>query len=240
MNKISSLFKTKIVGLKSSGLYVLVIISIFFSACSSDKNENNSNRDTISNVDTPQVNDIRVDKPDTLDNGVPPPPPVKILEIVKFVPPVVVDEPPPPDIPERIVYADDGNWKSDQNGDEPIMDLEGTIDIPMPQSDVFLAVEQMPEFVGGEVAMMQFIKDNMKYPEAAKSNGVEGKVKVKFTVNKNGSLSDFNIISKEKLGYGCEEEAIRLIKSMPNWKPGKQNGNAVNVYYYVPITFRLF
>lgn len=103
-----------------------------------------------------------------------------------------------------------------------------------------LHVEIMPTFIGGESEMMDFIAKNVVYPKKAIANAIEGTVKVKFTVDQIGNVKDLQIVSKEKLGYGCEEEALRVIRIMPRWNPGLQNGEPVNVYFHLPIKFRLF
>lgn len=98
-------------------------------------------------------------------------------------------------------------------------------------------VEQMPEYPGGKDAMMKFLKDNIKYPEEAKKKGIEGKVVLQFVVDKSGKLSNIKII--RSLGGGCDEEAIRVVSSMPTWKPGFHNGKQVSVFYTLPMIFEL-
>ncbi len=117
--------------------------------------------------------------------------------------------------------------------DQPVQDP------PIVGSENYNVVEQMPEFPGGQDAMMKFISKNLRYPENAVENNVEGKVVVKFIVNTQGAIRDIEVISKIKYGYGLEEEAIRVLKIMPRWTPGKLNGKPVNVYFSLPISFRL-
>jgi len=95
----------------------------------------------------------------------------------------------------------------------------------------------MPEFVGGEIELSKFLSKNILYPKLAKENNIEGRVIVRFVVEKDGSISNTDIL--RKLGFGCDEEVIRLIKTMPKWVPGKQNGKPVRVYYTLPIVFKL-
>ncbi|MEJ8803582.1 energy transducer TonB [Pontibacter sp. H249] len=104
-------------------------------------------------------------------------------------------------------------------------------------SDIFINAEEMPEFVGGEKAMLQFIGRKIKYPAAAQRENIEGLVVVTFVVTKSGDISDVEII--KGLGYGTDEEAVRVVKAMPKWKPGKQNGRLVAVRYTLPIRFSL-
>ncbi len=118
--------------------------------------------------------------------------------------------------------------------------------VPVAKDEPFTAVQEMPQFLAGdrdksESAMMKYIIENIVYPKDALKKKIEGKVRVKFTVSNTGEILDVHIISKDKLGYGCEEEAIRVIESMPNWKkPGTQNGIPVFVYFNIPINFRIY
>ena len=102
---------------------------------------------------------------------------------------------------------------------------------------IFTAVEQMPQFPGGEVAMNKFIADNLKYPELSKKDKPSGKVYLRFVVSKEGKLCDARIV--RSLDAYCDKEALRVIRSMPEWIPGKQNGINVSVYYIVPVVFSL-
>lgn len=101
----------------------------------------------------------------------------------------------------------------------------------------FITVEDMPVFPGGESAMQKFVADNLKYPESAQKAGVQGRVTVRFIVGKTGEISDVRVI--RGIDPECDAEAVRMIQSMPNWTPGKQNGIAVPVYFTLPIVYRL-
>jgi protein TonB len=107
----------------------------------------------------------------------------------------------------------------------------------MPKIEIFEFVEQMPEYVGGEDKLNQYLNENLTYPAKDKEMGIEGRVICTFIVNEDGSLSDVRI--SRGISQECNLEAIRLIKNMPNWKPGKQNGKSVKVYYSVPVIFNL-
>lgn len=100
---------------------------------------------------------------------------------------------------------------------------------------VYSMVSEQPSFPGGMQEMMKFISENRKYPAEAKAKDIHGKVIVAFVVERDGSLSDVKI--RRGIGYGCDEEAIRLIKSMPKWTPGKKNGKAVRVSMMLPVSF---
>jgi len=106
---------------------------------------------------------------------------------------------------------------------------------------VFESVEWRPEFPGGVDSLYKFIAQNIKYTPSARENGVEGRVIIAFVVNEDGTLSDVKSVlpASRKLGHGLEEEAIRVVKMMPNWKPGSQGGKLVKIKYTLPIMFKL-
>ena len=102
---------------------------------------------------------------------------------------------------------------------------------------VFDVVEVMPQFPGGQIAMLQYIMKNIKYPEQAMKEGIQGRVAVRFIVEKDGSISDVKpILSVHPL---LNKEAVRVVESMPKWTPGKQNGKPVRVRFNVPVMFKL-
>ncbi len=106
-----------------------------------------------------------------------------------------------------------------------------------PEDTVFTVVEKMPEFPGGMNGLMKFLTDNIKYPEVAKNNNIQGRVFVNFVIEKDGSVSHLKIL--RGIGGGCDEEAIRVVKMMPRWTPGEQRGEKVRVSYNLPIKFSL-
>lgn len=112
---------------------------------------------------------------------------------------------------------------------------------PAPKSEVstkvFDVVEEMPSFPGGQGALMSYLASNIKYPVVAQENGVQGRVIVSFVVERDGSISDVRVA--RSVDPSLDREAQRVVKSMPRWKPGKQNGSAVRVKYTVPVVFRL-
>ena len=102
---------------------------------------------------------------------------------------------------------------------------------------VFKIVEQMPEFPGGDEALMKLIQRNMQYPDMEKANDIQGRVIMGFIINEDGSVSD--IMVKKRVSPGIDKEAIRLIRMLPNFKPGRQQGKAVKVEYFLPIMFKI-
>ena len=105
------------------------------------------------------------------------------------------------------------------------------------ETKIFTVVEQMPMYPGGDAALMGYLRDNIKYPTVAAENGVQGRVVVGFVVERDGSITDVNIL--RGVDPSLDREAMRVVKSMPRWNPGKQNGSAVRVKYQVPVSFRL-
>ena len=102
---------------------------------------------------------------------------------------------------------------------------------------VFDVVEVMPQYPGGQIAMMKYIMENMKYPKQAMKEGIQGRVAVRFIVEKDGSIS--NVRPIHSVHTLLDKEAVRVVKSMPKWSPGKQHGKPVRVQLIVPIMFKL-
>lgn len=105
------------------------------------------------------------------------------------------------------------------------------------ETKIFTVVEQMPMYPGGDGALMGYLRDNIHYPTVAAENGVQGRVVVGFVVERDGSITDVKIL--RGVDPSLDREAMRVVKSMPRWNPGKQNGSAVRVKYQVPVSFRL-
>ena len=105
------------------------------------------------------------------------------------------------------------------------------------ETKVFDVVEQMPSFPGGDAELMKYLSTHIKYPVVAEENGIQGRVIATFVVERDGSISDVKVI--KSVDPSLDKEAIRVLKSMPKWIPGKQNGSAVRVKYTVPVTFKL-
>ncbi len=202
-------------------------------------------------IDLAKLKEEKVDdKP--LDLPPPPPPEQKPPEVatIKFLPPepkpddeVKNEEPPPPaEEIEKAVISNE--TKEGIESDEiaaappPVVEAPKAVEIEQPKEDeIFTTVEQNPEFPGGIKEMYGYIAKNLKYPSAAQRANVSGKVFAKFVVEKDGSLGEVQIL--KGIGFGCDEEAQRVLKSMPRWNPGKQNGRNVRVWFTMPISFVL-
>ena len=132
--------------------------------------------------------------------------------------------------------------KANTQGDVAIGVIEnevaiGVIDKEEPDPRVFDVVEQMPNFPGGQNALMNFLMNTIKYPAEAEKAGKQGRVVVQFVINKDGSISDAKVV--KSVDKTLDEEALRVINAMPKWTPGKQNGKDVRVKFTMPVTFKL-
>ena len=105
------------------------------------------------------------------------------------------------------------------------------------EQTIFEVVENMPDFPGGQAALMQYLAKNIKYPTIAQENGTQGRVIVQFVVNKDGSIVDAKVV--RSVDPYLDKEALRVINTMPKWKPGMQRGKPVRVKFTVPVMFRL-
>ena len=189
-------------------------------------------------IDTSQVvQDIEFEEeimPITEQENIPPPPP----------PPAEV----PQQVPEILNIVDDDQDVEDvqiQSNE----DLGEKVEIKQfvaptviekeepKEEEIFVVVEDMPEPPGGIAELMKFLGKNIKYPTIAQENGIQGRVVVEFVVNKDGTIVDPRVV--RGVDPSLDKEAIRVIMSMPKWKPGKQGGKPVRVKYTVPVTFRL-
>ncbi|MBC8004090.1 MAG: energy transducer TonB [Verrucomicrobia bacterium] len=199
-------------------------------------------------VEVTELSNIEIkaaEKPKEIIVDATPPPPLK--SSIKFTPPVIkpdeeVQEEEMIKTQEELTKTDvaisieDVKGTDEENGmdiaelNEKIVE-EDTVSAP------YTIVEQMPEFPGGELALRKWIGANVKYPAIATENGVQGKVFVNFVVDKDGRISTVKVV--RGVDSSLDKEAIRVIKSMPKWIPGKQNGETVRVSYTIPVNFVL-
>ncbi|WP_423147556.1 energy transducer TonB [Rubrolithibacter danxiaensis] len=190
--------------------------------------------------------------PPPVDEKTPPPPPPEPpkpkVDQVKFPPPVVVpkeqvrDEEPP--TVEELKTADpgqktiEGDPNADIRIDEPVGEAPKEAAVTEDNNIYnFAAIEVAPEFQGGQKGWAKYLGNNLRYPAIARENGISGRVTVQFVVEKDGSVTDIKVL--RGIGGGCDEEAVRVLKTAPKWKPGIQNGRPVRVSYVMPIVFQL-
>lgn len=160
------------------------------------------------------------------------------------------EEPPKPEekqaesqelnIVEDEVDVDDNlNIDAEADDDTEVDDYEPVeVDEPeVEEEEVFTVVEEQPSFPGGEEARRKYLRDNIEYPQMARESGIEGTVFVTFVVEPDGSITDVRVL--RGIGGGCDEEALRVVRNMPEWEPGKQRGKEVRVQFNMPIRFKL-
>ncbi len=156
--------------------------------------------------------------------------------------------PPPPPVPEVIeelnIVEDDVETESikidtEDNEDKVVISAPVAAPTVVEEEDnvIFQVVETMPSFPGGDQALFKFLGDNIRYPVIAQENGIQGRVICQFVVNRDGSIVDVEVV--RSVDASLDREAIRVIKTMPKWTPGKQRGKAVRVKYTLPVNFRL-
>ena len=157
--------------------------------------------------------------------------------------------PPPPPAVQEVevlnVVEDDVETETIEINTEDDKDVEVVIappvEAPVEEEEeevIFMVVETMPEFPGGQQALFKYLGENVKYPVIAQENGIQGRVICQFVVNKDGSIVDV-VVVRSSGEPSLDKEALRVINSMPKWKPGKQRGKPVRVKYTVPVNFRL-
>ena len=184
--------------------------------------------------------------PPPIDKNQPPPPkldvPPPVKTIIKFLPPKVTDKeiveeeemPTIEEVKQNDVGAENIEGTGEIIFDEPVQEVlkEGN-----DEDIIFTIVEQQAEYPGGLEAMAKFLQRNMKYPAVARRMSIEGSVFVSFVIDREGVLSDIQVV--KGISSECDKEAVRVIKLMPPWKPGKQNGKPVKCRFVLPIKFKL-
>lgn len=166
-------------------------------------------------------------------------------EIIQTRQEITPPQPPPPQI--SIINTVDNNVNIDK---ELEINIEATIDTKVEkyippsfedetiiEPEIFCPIESDPQFPGGMESLRNYLRENIHYPKMAQGANIQGKVYVSFTVEKDGSISNIKIL--KGIGGGCDEEAVRLVKNMPDWIPGKQRHKAVSVKFTLPIKFTL-
>ena len=155
--------------------------------------------------------------------------------------------PPAPETPEIIQVVEEKvetRIEINTEDDASKRQMEAFVPPPPPKpkveevtEEIFVVVEEQPEFPGGNTAMMKFLSDNIKYPVIAQENGIQGRVITNFVVERDGSITDVQVV--RGVDPSLDKEAIRVIQSMPKWKAGRQRGSAVRVRFTLPVVFRL-
>jgi len=165
----------------------------------------------------------------------PPPPPEQMEAQVKFTAPLIVDT-----VDEKVEIATTEEIINTSTNEEVVEEVVETNAVIQEEEEVinFYVIEEKPGFPGGEEAMIKWISANVKYPEIAKENGITGKVFVQFVINKEGKVTDVQVI--RGVDPYLDKEAVRVVSDMPAWTPGKQRGKTVKVSFQLPINFKLY
>lgn len=203
---------------------------------------------TVTEVEMANLEEQEVEKNEEIQPIVEAPPPPPLKSSIKFTAPVITKDENVKE-EEEIKTQDEMAQTNinisiadvqgvDTEDAQDIADFREVIAEPEPEEEKpYEAVEQMPQFPGGDAELMKFIYDNLRYPAVAQENGIQGRVILRFVVSKTGSIENVQVLRSPD--PSLEKEAIRVVKSMPNWIPGKQNGNNVPVYFTLPVTFKL-
>ena len=195
-------------------------------------------------VEAPKLTTVNLDQPPPITPNQPPPPKLDVpppVKTIKYVAPKVTKE----EVVEEEMPTQEALKQVEvstvtQEGTEQVVFEEPVQEVVQAGNDddmIFTVVEQQPEYPGGMEAMSKFIGKNLKYPSTARRMGVDGKVFVQFVVDKEGKISDVQVI--KGVSADCDKEAVRVVQMMPAWKPGKQNGKAVKARFVLPIRFKL-
>ncbi len=220
--------KADLEGKKTTWLLIgfVLILAVMFVAF--EWTERDKQVTTDSGVEMPIFEEemIPITEPEEPKQAPPPPEAPKVEEVLQ----IAENE---ADVQETTIQSsEDNNQAVDIKYVAPVVEEEEP-----EEAEIFMVVEEMPEFPGGMAECLKFLGKNIKYPTIAQENGVQGRVIVQFVVNQDGSIVDPVVV--RSVDPYLDKEALRVIKTMPKWKPGKQRGKAVRVKYTVPVTFKL-
>jgi len=203
-------------------VFTLAFVLFAFNYKSYDRSEG-SNIQRV--VDNPPEEIIPITKQEVKP---PPPPPPRQVTVINIVEDNV-------DVETDLEIDMEADQSTEVQDYAPI--AENRKEEEIVEMEIFTVVESMPSFPGGDAARMKFLQENIKYPQMARESGIQGTVYVTFVVEPNGKVSDVRVL--RGIGGGCDEEAVRVIQSMPKWEAGKQRGKAVRVQFNMPIKFTL-
>ena len=217
-------------------------------------NTYNQNKQKEKITDVVQMSDISMKNAEVpkenIEKRYEAPPPVELKSTIKFTAPVIMDDNKVNEnnqitsqdelVGAKVEISTTTVIGTDEQFGKNIADLEKdklVVGEKAPDEEVHIVVEQPPSFPGGDAALMEYLNNNISYPAIAVDMNIQGKVTCSFVVGKDGSIQDVRV--ERSVDGSLDKEAVRVIKSMPRWIPGRQGGNAVKVKYYLPVTFRL-
>ena len=217
-------------------------------------NTYNQNKQKEKITDVVQMSDISMKNAEVpkenIEKRYEAPPPVELKSTIKFTAPVIMDDNKVNEnnqltsqdelVGAKVEISTTTVIGTDEQFGKNIADLEKdklVVGEKAPDEEVHIVVEQPPSFPGGDAALMEYLNNNISYPAIAVDMNIQGKVTCSFVVGKDGSIQDVRV--ERSVDGSLDKEAVRVIKSMPRWIPGRQGGNAVKVKYYLPVSFRL-
>jgi len=208
------------------------IITPYLNAKAAENREKRAERQVeikMENLDTP--NETVAPPPP------PPPPPQDVVQQAKYIPPVVVDSVKPEETVQLMTAEEAVVTVQDEEVVEVVQEVKEEVQEEEAEPEPFVVVEEMPMFPGGDTELLKYIAEHTQYPEVAKENNIQGRVIVRFCVTAKGGVSQVSIL--KGVDPELDAEAIRVVNSLPAFRPGRQGGKAVPVWYMVPITFTL-
>lgn len=215
---------------KRKGVFVEIGLVVILAAALVAFNIKSYDQSEVQLVQREASTEVEEQVLNTFEQETPPPPEPEVPEVVTEV--TVVDN-------EAKIENELGIIDMSANKAENVQvtHVEVKQEEEVAEEEIFQVVEEQPEFPGGAAAMYKYLQENIQYPDAARNANLTGKVYVSFVVEKDGSIS--NAVVKRDIGGGCGAEAVRVVKSMPKWKPGKQRGKAVRSAFTLPVNFNL-
>lgn len=216
---------------KRRGLYLEIGLVVILVAVLVAFNVKNYDQEQVTVIERTAEDEIEEQVINTVEETPPPPPEPEVPEVTTEL--NVIEDDAESDNEIGIVNAE----VTDKTENIEIVQVEVQEEEEEKEDEIFQVVEQDPEFPGGVEALYKFVQQNIKYPQLAKENNITGRVFVQFVVEKDGSVS--NVRAARDIGGGCGAEAVRVVKSMPKWTPGKQRGKAVRAAYTLPVNFNL-
>jgi protein TonB len=209
-----------------------VIITPYLNAKASENRSKRAERQVVVKMENLDQPNQQVAPPPP-----PPPPPTDVVQQQRYVPPQVVDSIKPEDV-KQLMTADQAQTEvTNKEVVEVVQQVKEEVQEADAEATPFVVVEEMPMFPGGEAELLKFIADHTQYPEIAKENNIQGKVIVRFCVTSKGGVSQVSVL--KGVDPELDKEAMRVVTTLPTFKPGKQGGKPVPVWYMVPIAFTL-
>ena len=215
---------------KKKGLFAEIGLVVILAAALVAFNIKSYDQSEVEVIEREVSNEVEEQVIQTFQEETPPPPEPEVPEVVTEVTVVENDA----EIENELGIIDmSANKAENVEVKHVVIEEEEEVE----EEEIFTVVEEQPAFPGGAAAMYKYLQENIQYPDAARNAGLTGKVYISFVVEKDGSITNTKIM--RDIGGGCGPEAVRVVKSMPKWTPGKQRGKAVRSAFTLPVNFSL-